>query len=599
MKKRVLTFLLLAFLTGCNNSSNSSVNEEYNSSIISENISSFSESQSEEKMILTNDELTVIFNNTLILKEVKIIYQNFSIASEEVFYVEDDLIYEKIENDHENYIYNDNKINYSIEKKYSETEYIKTEINEMINYDLSYFLADRYQFNIEKDLEETNCGYGYFDGRNGISFTNNDNIKMDIFINNELNILDGFLIRDENNNYIEEYVITLGKIDYKADLNIILEELKYEKCISTENCLGKYINGICNQCNSNQIPILINEYYQISNAGHLYWFADQVNNGETKINAELINDVVINDDLLSVNTKLEDDYILNEGELKTWLPIGRYNSPNTVEYQGIFNGNNYSISGIYIDDSSLQTAGFIGFAGKDSVIKNLTINDSYICAKKWVGGIAGYTSGLIDSCAFNESKIKSTYIYSNLAGIVGFLNSGNVNKCYTRLSNISGRDYVGGIVGSISRGSVNNCYNLSNVYCSEYGGGIVGELLGGKILNCYNAGPVNEYLETRNTIASIVGSISDDNEILNCYYLIDTSDVGHNDTLEKYQTTEVLLYDFIRGHITYLLQENQVEQIWGQNLPDKESVDVYPNFYGDKVYRHEIDGNIVYSNSEN
>ena len=247
----------------------------------------------------------------------------------------------------------------------------------------------------------------------------------------------------------------------------------------------------------------------------------------------------------------------------------------------------------------MQNAGFIGFAGKDSVIKNLTINDSYICAKKWVGGIVGYSSGLIDSCALNESKIKSTYIYSNLAGIVGFLNSGNVNKSYTRLSNISGREYVGGIVGSISRGTVNNCYNLSNVYCSEYGGGLVGELLGGKILNCYNAGPVNEYLETRNTIASIVGSISDDNEILNCYYLIDTSDVGHNDILEKYQTTEVLLYDFIRGHITYLLQENQVEQIWGQNLPDKESVDVYPNFYGDKVYRHEIDGNIVYSNNEN
>ena len=50
--------------------------------------------------------------------------------------------------------------------------------------------------------------------------------------------------------------------------------------------------------------------YQIRNAGQLYWFAQQVNSGNTAINGKLMADIVINENVLNEN-----------GELRTILPM--------------------------------------------------------------------------------------------------------------------------------------------------------------------------------------------------------------------------------------------------------------------------------------
>ena len=50
---------------------------------------------------------------------------------------------------------------------------------------------------------------------------------------------------------------------------------------------------------SQQNPRLLTGVYQISTANELYWFAQQVNGGNTGMNAELTKDIIVNSGLLS------------------------------------------------------------------------------------------------------------------------------------------------------------------------------------------------------------------------------------------------------------------------------------------------------------
>ena len=48
-------------------------------------------------------------------------------------------------------------------------------------------------------------------------------------------------------------------------------------CESTSGCTGTYDNGFCTVCNGYQAPSQnANGYYEISNAGNLYWFTYEV-----------------------------------------------------------------------------------------------------------------------------------------------------------------------------------------------------------------------------------------------------------------------------------------------------------------------------------
>ena len=74
-------------------------------------------------------------------------------------------------------------------------------------------------------------------------------------------------------------------------------------------------------------------------------------------------------------TILDRDYNVNEGlTLKAWTPIGT----SSNEFQGTFDGNNYTISGLYMPSStSTRRYGLFGCAD-GATIQNLTLEDSYI-----------------------------------------------------------------------------------------------------------------------------------------------------------------------------------------------------------------------------
>lgn len=101
----------------------------------------------------------------------------------------------------------------------------------------------------------------------------------------------------------------------------------------TQATIHYYENGICTEHGEYQ-PAMLNAegYYEISNAGQLYWFAQQVNiGGKTTANALLTADIDL--------------------ENRVWYPIGlngekaQENGENVVaHYGGIFDGNGHTVS---------------------------------------------------------------------------------------------------------------------------------------------------------------------------------------------------------------------------------------------------------------
>ncbi len=115
--------------------------------------------------------------------------------------------------------------------------------------------------------------------------------------------------------------------------------------------------------------------YMIKTADGLCYFRDMVNIGNTDICGKLTADI----DMSGVCGK----------DIGSWVPIGNYD----YGYCGTFNGNGYTISGLYIDDANAELAGLFGYT--EGKISDLGIVDSFIKGHDYAGGVCGKNYGTI------------------------------------------------------------------------------------------------------------------------------------------------------------------------------------------------------------
>ncbi|MBQ9213339.1 MAG: BspA family leucine-rich repeat surface protein [Bacteroidales bacterium] len=160
-------------------------------------------------------------------------------------------------------------------------------------------------------------------------------------------------------------------------------------------------------------PEIKDDFYQIGNVEELLWFVFDVNNGDTKANAQLTNDIVVNKDCMERITKLL-GISKAADDLTVWQPIGTLNNA----YAGIFDGQGHYISGIYINNKNEENVGLFGVTSTDAVIKNIGITDSYIAAKENVGAIVGNNNGIVANC-YSTATIESQPNAQNVNGIAG------------------------------------------------------------------------------------------------------------------------------------------------------------------------------------
>ncbi len=308
------------------------------------------------------------------------------------------------------------------------------------------------------------------------------------------------------------YYITTGNID------TIRNNFKAVATNPADPCNVGYTNGYCNNCGKYQVPTLTTDkydlngdgtkenVYEISNAGELHWFSANVNSGDNNANAVLLCDITDNTDVLSAYGILNS----NPSALKVWEPIGNA----TYRYNGIFDGQGYTVNGLYVNDSTKTNVGLFGYIGSSATVRKTGIDNSYFGGNQYVGGVCGY-------------------------------NIGTVENCYTYCTVVSGTSYVGGTVGYTS----------------------------GAVKNCYNAGVTNSI---NNYCGGIAGSASSATKISNCYYLSESAKDGAgvsqngignsikgNTTIDS-TTVGKTVKEFASGEIAYLLQKANKEQLWGQ-----------------------------------
>ena len=179
-------------------------------------------------------------------------------------------------------------------------------------------------------------------------------------------------------------------------------------------------------------------------------------------------------------------------------------------FDGVLDGNNYTIKGLNILDYSDKGAAFIRTLDINGVIKNLTlegsitgftlvgafvsvsngniincVNKANIIAEWTVGGIAAQLKGSISSCV-NYGNISNGK--ANCGGIVGD-SFGYVSNS-TNYGTIASTDWcVGGIVGKTTK-EIENCLNYGFVSARGHVGGVVGES-SSTVLECTNNGEVS------------------------------------------------------------------------------------------------------------
>ena len=167
-------------------------------------------------------------------------------------------------------------------------------------------------------------------------------------------------------------------------------------------------------------------------------------------------------------------------------PIGS----SSNQFQGTLDGNNFSISHVYINRDSSSYIGLFGVTFSTAVIKNLGLINVTVDGRNYVGGLIGSGSGLIEQ-VFVQGDVDGILgdgpIGSfSVGGFVGEY-SGIINNSYAKI-NVTGELNMGGMVGSLS-GTIKNSYSLSNI---QSNGGMAGGIsgTGGTIQNSFAAGDV-------------------------------------------------------------------------------------------------------------
>lgn len=222
-------------------------------------------------------------------------------------------------------------------------------------------------------------------------------------------------------------------------------------------------NGFCTNCGAYQPATLnSNGVYEIGNAGQLYWFSSLVNGDtthaefdakNTSANAVLTADITVNSDL---QTLLNEDGSVPAGTtVRSWMPIGNYSDYKTI-YNGTFDGQGHTVSGLYFYGVISSTGTYVGLFGynNNGTIKNVGVADSCFIGYNMVGGVCGRSYGIIENC-YNSSKISGTQYVGGLCGN----NFGTIKSCYNS-GTVNGKTFVGGVCGCDLEGSITNCYYL-------------------------------------------------------------------------------------------------------------------------------------------
>ncbi len=197
-----------------------------------------------------------------------------------------------------------------------------------------------------------------------------------------------------------------------------------------------------------------------------------------------------------------------------YRPIGK-NSPNL---NGDYDGQGFTIDGLYINRPSMDYVGLFGKSSANIWIKNVHMTNIDITGNNYVGGITGEChnnahiydcsvqgvvngnryvaciAGRMEGSNITRCRCEGTVNAStvNSGGITGFFSSSaSVNYCVSSAT-INGSENTGGLAGLAATGShINYSYCTGQVTGGSQVGGLVGYAFSTTIQYCYSCGPLS------------------------------------------------------------------------------------------------------------
>ncbi|MDT0606832.1 T9SS type A sorting domain-containing protein [Croceitalea rosinachiae] len=155
---------------------------------------------------------------------------------------------------------------------------------------------------------------------------------------------------------------------------------------------------------------------------------------------------------------------ISAGNNQGFSPIGN----NSNRFMGLYDGNGSLITNLYIDRSSTNFVGFIGYNQLGSELKNLGLIDVNITGDNVTGSLVGRNLGSIDEC-FSSGVVNAPIL---LGGITG-ANYQSITNSYTNVVT-NGLGTQGGLSGENATNNITNSYSTGLVNSSGFSGGLNG-----------------------------------------------------------------------------------------------------------------------------
>ncbi|MCD4820135.1 MAG: T9SS type A sorting domain-containing protein [Candidatus Cloacimonetes bacterium] len=172
-----------------------------------------------------------------------------------------------------------------------------------------------------------------------------------------------------------------------------------------------------------------------------------------------------------------------------WDPLGYNDGISEEQFKGFYDGQNFVVDNLFINNNSSYGTGLFGFIQNATVTRLGVTNAS-------VSNGTNYDTGIL----------------------VGVVSESTVSYCYSSGS-VNGGPYAGGLVGSV-RGStctITNSYSTANVTANSgfRAGGLVGDLnYNTTVENCYARGNVSS---NYTQFGGFTGGIGNNASTTNCY----------------------------------------------------------------------------------
>ncbi len=234
----------------------------------------------------------------------------------------------------------------------------------------------------------------------------------------------------------------------------------------------------------------VNDPYQISTLGNLYWIAAG-------------NDIVPDPDQQSrwsghyiqtadIDASDTEDWFNGEG----WTPIGYYSSSeDNISFSGSYDGQEYSIDGLFIDQPEIKLVGLFKFT-EGALLENIGLTNVTITGGSVVGALVGLNSdnSVINNC-YSSGSLTAELLTGFAGGLAGENSSSVIEKSYSTVD-VNGSNNIGGLVGLDSFSSISYSYSTGMV-TGQLGswrvGGLIGEQTGSTMDHCYSTGDVSGY----------------------------------------------------------------------------------------------------------